>query len=92
LEDGQIAEHGTFGELMRLRGPFSRLLMEFGSESGRTDKQADSIDEDDIPLDNQREKALLSLISGKDVGKAAGSGKLEVRAVLEFIADDCRAD
>jgi hypothetical protein len=35
---------------------------------------------------------LLSLISGKDVGKAAGSGKLEVRAVLDFIADDCRAD
>ena len=67
---------------MCLRGPFSRLLLEFGSESGLTGEQADMIDDDNgIPIDSQREKALLSLISGKDVGKAAGSGKLEVRAV-----------
>ena len=82
MENGQIAEHGTFEELMCLRGPFSRLLLEFGSESGRTGEQADLIDDDDgIPIDSQREQALLSLISGKDVGKAAGSGKLEVMAV-----------
>jgi len=81
LEDGQIAEHGTFDELMSLRGPFSRLLLEFGSNSGGPGEKADLIDDDNIPLDSQREKALLSLISGKDVGKAAGSGKLEVWAL-----------
>jgi hypothetical protein len=81
LENGQIAEHGTFEELMRLRGPFSRLLLEFGSESGRTGEDKELIEDADASLDNQREKALLSLISGKDVGKAAGSGKLEVRTV-----------
>jgi hypothetical protein len=81
LENGQIAEHGTFDELMRLRGPFSRLLLEFGSESGRTGEDKELIEDANASLDNQREKALLSLISGKDVGKAAGSGKLEVRGV-----------
>jgi len=81
LENGQIAEHGTFDELMGLRGPFSRLVQEFGSDSGRTADQIDLIKDVDVPLDNQREKALLSLISQKDVGKAAGSGKLEVRVV-----------
>ena len=66
---------------MGLRGPFSRLVQEFGSDSGRTADQIDLIKDVDVPLDNQREKALLSLISQKDVGKAAGSGKLEVRVV-----------
>jgi ATP-binding cassette subfamily C (CFTR/MRP) protein 1 len=91
LENGQIAEHGTFDELMSLRGPFSRLLQEFGSESSRTDEQGELIEDADVTLDTQREKALLSLISEKDVGKAAGSGKLEVRAV-SVLADVCRAD
>ena len=81
MENGQIAEHGTFDELMGLRGPFSRLVQDFGSDSGRTADQIDLIKDVDVPLDNQREKALLSLISQKDVGKAAGSGKLEVRVV-----------
>ena len=69
---------------MGLRGPFSRLVQEFGSDSGRTADQIDLINDVDVPLDNQREKALLSLISQKDVGKAAGSGKLEVRVVWFF--------
>lgn len=84
MENGQIAEHGTFDELMGLRGPFSRLVQEFGSDSGRTADQTDLIEDADVSLDNQREKALLSLISQKDVGKAAGSGKLEVRVVWVF--------
>lgn len=78
MENGQIAEHGAFNELMSLRGPFSRLLLDFGSHAGRTGERQAGIDDADKPLDNLREKTLLSLISGKDVGKAAGSGKLEV--------------
>jgi len=63
---------------MSLKGPFARLLLEFGSESERAEIETEVIEDAAVGVDSQRAKALLSLISGKDVGKAAGSGKLEV--------------
>lgn len=64
---------------MSLKGPFSRLLLEFGSESKQAEDETESIEHAGVPRDAQVEEALISRISARDVGKAAGSGKLEVR-------------
>jgi hypothetical protein len=67
---------------MTLKGPFSRLLLEFGSESSGPDEEVELPNGADASHESQQEKALLTLISRKDVGKAAGSGKLEVSMPL----------
>jgi hypothetical protein len=72
---------------MNLKGPFSRLLAEFGSQSSRVENHAESPIDQGSLLDTQKEKVLRSRISGKDVGRAAGSGKLEVRGRVDLLAD-----
>jgi hypothetical protein len=59
---------------MNLKGPFSQLLLEFGS-----DAEADeSVQKPEDITSMEQESTSVSRLSRKHVGKAAGTGKLEV--------------
>lgn len=60
---------------MNLKGPFSQLLLECGSTDGTMQKGVEVAPE---PASNEQETTTVSRLSRKHVGRAAGTGKLEV--------------
>jgi len=60
---------------MDLKGPFSQLLLEFGSTDGTMQKGVEVAPE---PASSEQETTTVSRLSRKHVGRAAGTGKLEV--------------
>lgn len=60
---------------MNLKGPFSQLLLEFGSTDGTMQKGVEVAPE---TASNEQETTTVSRLSRKHVGRAAGTGKLEV--------------
>ena len=65
---------------MRNDGPFTRLLSEFGGSAEETKAERDAAEEEAIeaPTSNLSRKDIIRL-TRKHMGKAAGTGKLEVR-------------
>jgi len=83
IEDGRIAEEGTYDDLIESKGAFSELMKEFGG---------DNATEEDEPLDNDKEAQEKRDVdvpgAGKGtykvsqaIGKAAGTGKIEGRLI-----------
>ena len=60
---------------MDLKGPFSQLLLEFGSTDGTMQKGVEVATES---ASSEQETTTVSRLSRKHVGRAAGTGKLEV--------------
>ena len=68
---------------MRHSGPFSRLVSEFGGAAEEKKEISDEREEkvlNPIVKENITKKDIIRLTK-KHMGKAAGTGKLEVRAV-----------
>lgn len=88
VENGRIMEEGTYDELIKKEGPFSKLMKEFGGEGSA---------EEELPTDQaivdgdtkaQEKRDLDVKGAGKNryqvsqaIGKAAGTGKLEGRLI-----------
>ena len=81
---GQIAEEGTYSDLMRNHGPFCRLLSEFGGVEKEEKKETEAAQEaaiDAICKQDRTQRDIIRLTK-KHMGKAAGTGKLEVHINL----------
>jgi CO dehydrogenase/acetyl-CoA synthase beta subunit len=66
---------------MRNSGPFSRLVSEFGGATEEKREEEEAEEEEAIetaPIDDK-----VSRLSRKHMGKAAGTGKLEVSTILQ---------
>lgn len=68
MADGRFVESGTYAELMRAGGAAADLFSQFGG-SGKVDE----------PENTARPVADISKAVEASVGKASGTGKLEVR-------------
>jgi len=89
ISEGQIAEQGTYIDLMSKDGPFARLLKEFGGE--QDGKQEGTVDEEiqdaDTKAQAKRDEAAETdggkrrFLASKAIGKAAGTGKVEGRLI-----------
>jgi len=79
LADGQIAEQGTYAELMNFKGPFSQLLLEFGGSAEPADGTVQrAVEVVSTLASSEQDITTMSRLSRKHVGRAAGTGKLEV--------------
>lgn len=83
LQNGRIAEQGTYDSLLSHQGEFSRLISEFG---GRAEKEEEEEEEEEaieqLPkasgsavLEEAKQKAVDAIKSG------SGTGKLEGRLI-----------
>lgn len=76
LQQGRIVEKGTYADLIASGGPFYRLVTEFGGAAEEKKEEQDDKEEEAIeakPATND-----IKQLSRKHMGKAAGTGKLEV--------------
>lgn len=85
MVDGQIAEAGTYNELLaREGGAFSRLMQDFGG--AKTEKQEEQlVEQEEIAIETAEVKKATSPVvklTKKLMGKAAGTGKLEGRLMV----------
>ncbi|KAG8987811.1 hypothetical protein FRB90_003131 [Tulasnella sp. 427] len=80
IVDGVIVEQGTYDELSNNGQAFSRLLQEF---SGKQQKQDEEIEDDKVETVKRDQKQVLNEVRQKldlkNLGKAAGTGKVEGR-------------
>lgn len=88
MENGRIIEEGTYDELIRMEGPFSRLMKEFGGKGTAAEKQpaGQTLLDGDTRAQEERDLAVQEAGKGaskvsRAVGKAAGTGKLEGRLI-----------
>jgi ATP-binding cassette subfamily C (CFTR/MRP) protein 1 len=89
ISNGQIAEQGTYVELMSKDGPFARLMKEFGGDQDRDDEGTveNEIQDTDAKAQAKRDEAAEAdggkgrFLASKAVGKAAGTGKIEGRLI-----------
>lgn len=78
LQQGRIIEEGTYRELMRTGGAFSHLVSEFGGAAGEKKEEQDAEEEEAIePVPTKHADEIIRLTK-KHMGRAAGTGKLEV--------------
>ena len=87
---GRIVEQGTFTELLSRGENFSKLVASFGAA------QESEEDEGDVIAEKAEAKVAAKRLSKKLMGKAAGTGKLEVSAiswnVVDFVAGSIDAE
>lgn len=76
LEAGKIVEEGTYGDLIRLDGPFKRLVREYG---GQHEEEIEREDVEDQKAMEEVTRPIEQKITKKMMGSAAGVGKLEGR-------------
>jgi ATP-binding cassette subfamily C (CFTR/MRP) protein 1 len=85
IQHGRIVEEGAYAELIRNDGPFGRLIAEIGGQEEK--KEAKDVVEEEAIEDaevQERHKGKVDTrnaivrLSRKNMGKAAGTGKLEV--------------
>ena len=89
VSNGQIAEQGTYVDLMSKDGPFARLMKEFGGEQdGKEDRTDEGEFQDaDAKAQAKRDEAAEAdggkgrFLASKAIGKAAGTGKIEGRLI-----------
>ena len=89
VSNGQIAEQGTYVDLMSKDGPFARLMKEFGGEQdGKEDRTDEGEFQDaDAKAQAKRDEAAEAdggkgrFLASKAIGEAAGTGKIEGRLI-----------
>ncbi|KAJ1032245.1 hypothetical protein NDA18_001737 [Ustilago nuda] len=96
LEDGHIAEMGTYDELNHANGPFQRLVLEFGGEKEQ-DEEEKKEDEDEAieEADGKKGKKVdRSHLTGGKGGEKAGTlmqaeerntGSVSLRVYLSYL-------
>ncbi len=85
ISNGQIAEQGTYIDLMSKDGPFARLMKEFGGEQDGKEERAteEEIQDTDAKAQAKRDEAAEvdggkgRFSASKAIGNAAGTGKIE---------------
>lgn len=88
IEHGRVAESGTYTQLVSAEGQFNRLVSEFASSRTSVAEKAQLAPEADRsvsfdPHIREAEQSAVGRLSKKHVGRAAGTGKLEVREPLD---------
>jgi ATP-binding cassette subfamily C (CFTR/MRP) protein 1 len=80
VEDGKIVEEGTYVDLMAAKGPFARLLQEFGGDHAEEDEDGEDaeIAAKNLAIDNKLRRAEAMEKSAA----AAGTGRLEGRLMV----------
>jgi len=84
IQDGHIVEEGTYDTLMTSGGAFKVLMDEFGGataakEEEEAAEEEDAIEDSTIAEDKPKtNEQKIRKITRKQMGKAAGTGKLEV--------------
>ena len=89
ISNGQIAEQGTYIDLMSKDGPFARLMKEFGGEQDGKEESAIEQDIQDADAKAQAKRDELAEVdngkgrffASKAIGNAAGTGKIEGRLI-----------
>ncbi|CDO74908.1 hypothetical protein BN946_scf184988.g15 [Trametes cinnabarina] len=86
LENGRIAEEGTFAEIMDHGKEFARLMQEFGGETQREEEEADA--EQDVTDAAMQVASGAAIEDAKNKSesvqrKGAGTGKLEGRLIVK---------
>lgn len=98
IEHGQIVENGTFEGLMTAQGQFHKLVSEFASGAVTRSGHDGNAEEAHLEVSSKKqapriEATIVGRLKRQHVGKAAGTGKLEVRpatgisASFEYVAD-----
>jgi ATP-binding cassette subfamily C (CFTR/MRP) protein 1 len=82
MQNGRIVEEGSYAELIKNDGPFGHLIAEFGGQGEKNKEDRDAAEEGAIEQEKEKgnvdtKKAIVRL-TRKNMGKAAGTGKLEV--------------
>ncbi|WVQ83494.1 hypothetical protein IAT38_005635 [Cryptococcus sp. DSM 104549] len=83
MRQGKIVEEGTYLDLVQAQGLFSRLMVEFGGAGTATEEPVDPADQPEDPKDNDQKG--VEIITRKQMGKAAGTGKLEGRLMVSEV-------
>lgn len=89
ISNGQVAEQGTYVDLMSKDGPFARLMNEFGGEQDEKEDGAneEETQDEDAKAQAKRDEAAQAdggkgrFLASKAIGKAAGTGKIEGRLI-----------
>lgn len=76
LQDGRVVEGGTYDNLMNKQGAFCDLMRDFGGAKELQDE--DDADKEEAALQSSATDPRNTAFSQSGLGKAAGSGKLEV--------------
>lgn len=78
MHQGKIVEQGTYAQLIASGGPFSRLVSEFGGTAEEEREKEEGEEEDAIEASQVAIDSDVKRLNRKHMGKAAGTGKLEV--------------
>ena len=89
ISNGQIAEQGTYVDLMSKDGAFARLMKEFGGEQDGEDDGTieEGIQDSDAKAQAKRDEAAEAdggkgrFLASKAIGNAAGTGRIEGRLI-----------
>lgn len=81
INNGAIAEEGTYQELVQRNGAFQRLMEEFGGQELRKEEDEEEGAASSLPVNSRPSKK----ITRKTMGKAAGTGKLEGRLMVSEV-------
>ena len=84
LQNGRIAEQGTYADLMTNGKEFARLMAEYGGESKEEEDEAEA----EVDVTDARNEAPAQLDVAKNKAAAvqrtgAGTGKLEGRLIVK---------
>lgn len=83
MENGTIAEQGTFNELMGNKGAFCRLIDEFGGMDAKEEEEADVKEETALAEpETTKRPPIKQQITEKMMKASAGTGKLEGRLMV----------
>jgi ABC-type multidrug transport system ATPase subunit len=87
VEGGRIAEEGTYDDLIKNEGAFSKLMKEFGGEgTAEEEKNPQEIIDGDTKAQEKRDAEVPGVGKGaykvsQAIGSAAGTGKIEGRLI-----------
>ena len=84
LDNGRIAEQGTFDELMHRNGEVARLMKEFGGDHAKRPDLDDQEDEENVvSTGDDIGEAKARFKQSYCLEKAAGKGRLEGRLMVK---------